>query len=124
MAELSTSEVRARRLTNLRLSRPGTSAAELADWFGAMQAQDLSSGKWSLGVRLPDTDESDIDAALGSGEVLRTWPMRGTIHIVHPHNARWMLNLTGVRALNGLQARWRQSRPGQLDRRARRHGPQ
>jgi hypothetical protein len=106
MTALSTSEVRAMRLTNLRLSRPGTSAAELADWFGAMQAQDLASGKWSLGVRLPGTAEADIDAAFDRAEVLRTWPMRGTIHIVAPGNARWMLDLTGVRALNGLQARW------------------
>ncbi|MEZ5185138.1 MAG: winged helix DNA-binding domain-containing protein [Candidatus Nanopelagicales bacterium] len=106
MSELSTSEVLARRLTNLRLSRPGTSAAELADWFGAMQAQDLASGKWSLGVRLPGSTEADIDDALAAGEVMRTWPMRGTIHIVHPANAHWLLDLTGVRALNGVQKRW------------------
>lgn len=96
----------ARRLANLRLSVPGESAAEVADWCGAMQAQDLASGKWSLGVRLPGTTEADIDAALASGEVLRTWPMRRTIHIVHPRNAHWMLDLTGRRALNGLRARW------------------
>jgi hypothetical protein len=32
--------------------------------------------------------------------------MRGTIHIIHPANAHWMLDLTGRRALLGLQARW------------------
>lgn len=94
------------RLANLRLSRAGTSAEELTDWFGAMQAQDLASGKWSLGLRLPGTTEKDIDTALATGEVLRTWPMRGTIHLIHPENARWMLDLTGVRALKGLQKRW------------------
>jgi hypothetical protein len=71
-----------------------------------LQAQDLSSGKWSLGARLPGATEADVDQALAAGEILRTWPMRGTIHIVHPANAHWMLDLTGRRALNGLQARW------------------
>lgn len=98
--------MRGMRLANLRLSRSGTSARDLTDWFGAMQAQDLASGKWSLGLRLPGATERDIDAALANGEVLRTWPMRGTIHLIHPENARWMLELTGVRALQGLQKRW------------------
>lgn len=106
MSELPAADVMAMRLSNLRLGRPGRSPAELADWFGAMQAQDLASGKWSLGVRLPGTSEADVDAALERGEVLRTWPMRRTIHVVHPENARWLLDLTGARALQGLQARW------------------
>ncbi len=104
--QLTRDEALRMRLANLRLSQPGTGTAELADWFGAMQAQDLTSGKWSLGARLPGATEADIDAALANGEVLRTWPMRGTIHVIHPENARWMLDLTGRRALNGLKARW------------------
>ena len=54
----------------------------------------------------PRQPQADIDAALASGEVIRTWPMRGTIHLIHPQNARWMLELTGSRALMGLQKRW------------------
>ena len=103
---MDATEVITARLANLRLSVPGDSPADVADWCGALQAQDLSSGKWSLGARLPRATEADVDQALATGEVLRTWPMRGTIHIVHPANAHWMLDLTGRRALNGLQARW------------------
>jgi hypothetical protein len=106
MTELTGRDVLGMRLANLRLSVPGDSPAGLVDWFGAMQAQDLASGKWSLGVRLPGSSEVGIDAALASGEVIRTWPMRGTIHLIHPKNARWMLELTGSRALMGLQKRW------------------
>lgn len=80
--------------------------AEVVTWFGAMQSQDLASGKWSFGVRLPAMTEADIDAAIESGTVLRTWPMRRTLHFVAPADARWMLESTGSRALNGLQARW------------------
>lgn len=99
-------EIRARRLTNLRLTAPATDPKELVGWFGAMQSQDLGSGKWSFGVRIPAATEADIDGAVARGEILRTWPMRGTIHFIDPADARWLLNLTGVRALRGVQARW------------------
>lgn len=102
---MHTGDILAMRMSNLLLSRPGESPAQVTDWFGAMQAQDLASGKWSLGVRLGCT-EADVDAALEAGEVLRTWPMRGTIHLVHPQNTRWLLDLTGVRAFQGVQRRW------------------
>ncbi len=55
---------------------------------------------------MPGATESDVEDALAAGTVLRTWPMRGTIHLIHPANAHWMLDLTGRRALNGVQARW------------------
>ena len=77
---------------------PRGSVLDVARWFGAMQAQDLASAKWSFGVRLGGT-ETDVDAALERFDVLRTWPMRGTLHFVPSEDARWMLALTGARAL-------------------------
>jgi len=109
--QLSAEEVRRLRLASLLLAgRAGGGAAEggpagIVRWFGAMQAQDLASGKWSLGLRLPGTTEGDIDAAIERGELLRTWPMRGTMHFVPPRDARWMLRLMGARALDGAAAR-------------------
>ena len=42
---------------------PLRSLPEIARWFGAMQAQDLASGKWSFGVRLPHgTELRDLEA--------------------------------------------------------------
>ncbi|MER7457375.1 winged helix DNA-binding domain-containing protein [Micromonospora sp. NPDC126480] len=76
---------------------PRRAVAKVVEWFGAMQAQDLSSGLWSLGVRLPALRQADVSAALERREALRTWPMRGTLHLVPPRDARWMLELTGVR---------------------------
>lgn len=73
--------------------------AGIAGWFGAMQAQDLASGKWSFGLRLPDWTEADVDAAIERAEVLRTWPMRGTIHFVAAEDAVWLLTTTGMRSL-------------------------
>jgi hypothetical protein len=84
--------------------RPGT-VAGVVEWFGAMQAQDMASGLWSLGVRLPSFTLGDVNAALERGEAIRTWPMRGTVHLVPPADAHWMLDLMGVRALAGAAKR-------------------
>ncbi|MEU5947684.1 winged helix DNA-binding domain-containing protein [Micromonospora sp. NPDC047465] len=85
-------------------AHPG-GVADVVEWFGAMQAQDLASGMWSLGVRLPALGHADVHAALERQEALRTWPMRGTVHLVPPRDARWMLELTGVRSLAAAATR-------------------
>ncbi|MEV6692230.1 winged helix DNA-binding domain-containing protein [Micromonospora sp. NPDC051196] len=105
---LTGAEALALRMTSLLLPpTPATPAgvAEVVEWFGAMQAQDLASGLWSLGVRLPGATHADVHAALERREALRTWPMRGTIHLVPARDARWLLELTGVRALAGAARR-------------------
>nr|MDT0659847.1 winged helix DNA-binding domain-containing protein [Micromonospora sp. DSM 115978] len=108
---LTSDEVLALRMVSLLLretagsaKRPGD-VAGVVEWFGAMQAQDVASGMWSLGVRLPGATVDDIQAALERREAIRTWPMRGTVHLVPPRDAHWMLDLMGVRALAGAQAR-------------------
>ncbi|QGN47949.1 winged helix DNA-binding domain-containing protein [Micromonospora sp. WMMC415] len=99
--ELTAQAALALRMSSLLLRPHPTvhlrTVGEVVEWFGAMQAQDLASGMWSLGVRLPELRHSDVHAALERREALRTWPMRGTLHLVPPRDARWMLELTGVR---------------------------
>ncbi|WP_368660281.1 winged helix DNA-binding domain-containing protein [Verrucosispora sp. NA02020] len=106
---LTGTDALALRMTSLLLSptpaTTGQTVAEVVEWFGAMQAQEINSGLWSLGVRLPGATQTDVHAALERREALRTWPMRGTIHLVPARDARWMLELTGVRALAGAAAR-------------------
>ena len=97
------------RMTSLLLrphpsGRPDTVAGVVA-WFGAMQAQDMASVLWSLGARLPAFTLDDVNAALERREAIRTWPMRGTVHLVPPADAHWMLDLMGVRALAGAAKR-------------------
>ncbi|KXK61607.1 hypothetical protein AWW66_12770 [Micromonospora rosaria] len=107
--DLTAAEARALRMTSLLLrphpaTRPDT-VADVVEWFGAMQAQDAASGLWSLGVRLPGRTRADVQEALERREALRTWPMRGTVHLVPSRDAHWMLAVTGVRALAGAQRR-------------------
>jgi hypothetical protein len=105
--ELTTSQALALRMRSLLLTpdRQPADAAGVVEWFGAMQAQDMASGLWSLGVRLPGWTAGDVTAALERREAIRTWPMRGTVHLVPPADARWMLDLMGVRALAGAAKR-------------------
>lgn len=79
--------------------------AGVVEWFGAMQAQDMASGLWSLGARLPGWTVGDVTEALERREAIRTWPMRGTVHLVPPADAHWMLDLMGVRTLAGAAKR-------------------
>jgi hypothetical protein len=94
------------RMRSLLLAGGGpSSVAEIVTWFGAMQAQDVNSGLWSFGVRLPGAKLDDINAALERREAVRTWPMRGTVHFVPPADVHWMLDLMGARALAGAGKR-------------------
>jgi uncharacterized protein YcaQ len=110
--DLAQADALALRMASLLLAdRPGGAADRPADaagvvtWFGAMQAQDAASVAWSLGARLPGYTAADVQAALERREALRTWPMRGTVHLVPARDARWMLDLMGGRALAGATAR-------------------
>lgn len=101
IAEISPAHARALRMAALMLAptREVAGPAEIGQWFGAMQAQDLTSGKWAFGVRLPGATESTVDSAIARGEVLRTWPMRGTVHFVPAADASWMVELMASRGL-------------------------
>lgn len=72
----------------------------------AMQAQDWNASRWAIGSRLPGSRDADILAAYDRGEIVRSWPMRGTVHVVAAPDLKWMLDLMGVRALSGVQRRW------------------
>lgn len=100
MASLTAAQARGARLRSLLLAgHSPASAQDVVAWFGAMQAQDLASALWSLGARLPGALEADMHAALEAGGILRTWPMRGTIHLVPSADAAWMIDLMGGRVL-------------------------
>jgi hypothetical protein len=73
--------------------------------MGAMQSQDYASGTWSLGLRIAGCTLVEVESAFERGEVIRTWPMRGTIHTIDARDASWLLALTGIRALDASRTR-------------------
>ncbi len=119
MAALTPAVIRAARMTSLLLAdHDARTPLSVAEWFGAMQAQDIASGLWSLGVRVPHSTVADVEAAFERGELIRTWPMRQTVHIIPAVDARWMLDLTGTRGLDRMRTRRQQLGllPADLDR--------
>lgn len=71
-----------------------TSATQVVQHMGAMQAQDYDMVKWAVGVRLPGSTESLIENAINTGELIRTHLLRPTWHIVAASDIYWMLELT------------------------------
>ena len=72
----------------------------------AMQAQDFGNALWAVGLRTEGSGRSDVLAALQSGAVVRTLPMRGTLHFVAAEDLRWMLALTSARSLQSAKTRF------------------
>lgn len=68
----------------------------------AMQAQDYYGALWAVGLRTRNATEADVERAIVQRKIVRTWPMRGTLHLLAAEDVRWMLALTGARmsALN------------------------
>lgn len=71
--------------------------AEVVRFMLAMQAQDYPGAKWSIGLRSPGTSEAVVDLAIERGEVVRSWPLRGTLHFTAAEDLGWLLDLTNPR---------------------------
>ncbi len=95
------------RLAALRLvgPRPAT-PAEAVRVLTAVQGQDFPGAVTSVALRTASGLRTDVVAALDAGEVVRSWPMRGTLHLVAAEDLRWLLDTVGVRALSGIGKRW------------------
>lgn len=76
---------------------PAASVLQIVEWFGAIQAQDFGSAFWAIGQRSEDLTADDVHQAIAEQQIVRTWPLRGTIHFVPAADLRWILALTGKR---------------------------
>ncbi len=91
-------EIAFRRLRTQRLVGKGfASAAEAVRWFGAVQSQEYEWSKWALGLRVDNATSSTIEGAIRDGSIVRSWPMRGTVHMMPAEDVRWMLELMAYR---------------------------
>jgi hypothetical protein len=101
-------------ITRQRLSNQQIASAhfetpgELVRWMGAVQAQDHRGSLWAVGLRLQSSVESDIEEAVAARTIVRTWPMRGTLHYVPAADVRWMLDLLTPRVLARGASRYRE----------------
>jgi hypothetical protein len=97
------------RLRTQRLIGPGFAApADAVRWFGAVQAQDYPGALWALGMRTKGATEASVEHAVASRTIVRTWPLRGTLHFVSPEDVRWMLTHFAPRTVARAASRFRQ----------------
>jgi len=91
-------------LNHQRFIRP----KELVTYMGAMQAQDFTGALWSIGLRCGKATLKTVEQAIKKREIIRSWPMRGTLHFVAADNLRWMLKLLAPRVIANSAGRHRQ----------------
>ena len=103
-----------RQLAELRLTAQGIageplgSPVDVVTHMLAMQGQDFRGALWSVGLRTASATTADVERALAERQVARSWPMRGTLHLVPAVDLGWMLQLTGERIFASAAGRHRQ----------------
>jgi hypothetical protein len=101
-------EVGLLRLAAQWVAGPRSTPAEAVRRLGAVQGQDFPGALTSIALRTADGRRKDVEVALDDGEIVRSWPMRGTLHLLAAEDLHWMVQLLCTRVLSGLGARWAQ----------------
>ena len=104
MLKISIQRLVSQQLAKIQFKEPG----DVVTWMGALQAQDYSGAKWSIGLRLSGVTEEAIEQAIDNKKIIRTWAMRGTLHFVAPTDILWMLDLLAPRVISNNARRYRE----------------
>ncbi len=81
---------------------------QVVRWMGAMQAQDYQQALWAIALRTKAATQADVEAEITDRQIVLSWTMRGTIHVVAAADLRWLLELCASRKLAGDGTRLRQ----------------
>ena len=82
-----------------------TTPREVVEHYGAIQAQDIGQATWVIGSRIENSTEVMVRNACRDGSIVRTWPMRGTLHYMDPRHLKWMTSLCASKTLSGFPKR-------------------
>jgi hypothetical protein len=103
------SEIGLLRIVAQRLAgEPAATAADAVRWLTAAQAQDPKGVLTSIALRTAGRSRAEVEAAYDAGDVVKSWPMRGTLHLVAAQDLPWMLSLLTPRVEAAAAARRRQ----------------
>lgn len=106
VAMTSDQEISLLRMVAQRIAGPGAdSPAAAVGWLAAVQAQDLPGALTSVALRTTDGTRPAVVAALDAGQVVRSWPMRGTLHLTLAEDLPWLLRLLTGRVIAGAARR-------------------
>ncbi|KQS08250.1 hypothetical protein ASG04_14155 [Curtobacterium sp. Leaf183] len=101
-------QLRAMRLAAQRVGTTGGTPLDVVTHMHALQGQDLGQSLWAVGARALGVTRRDVRAAFDRAEFVRSWPMRGTLHVLRADTLRTVLSLTAERTLRGLARRARE----------------
>ena len=94
------------RLANQNIFHPASKTpGEIVSLLGAVQAQNYPSALWAIGLRIPSSTKQDVEKAIQQRRIIRTWPMRGTLHFVAAEDVRWMVQLLAPRTISATASR-------------------
>src|SRR5262245_63966455 len=101
---MRSSDIARLRLHNQHIARAKfEKPSDVVAWLGAVQAQDYLGALWAVGLRMRNAVEADVERAITNRTIIRTWPMRGTLHFVAAADARWMLELLTPRVVANIR---------------------
>ena len=93
MAADETRGLRAR-AQRLDVGRGKASVEAVVAHLVAVQAQDLAAASLGIGVRADGLTAAEVDRARNvERSIVRTWCLRGTLHLVAARDVRWLLDL-------------------------------
>src|ERR1700712_1827967 len=94
------------RLTAQRIPGPRLSSPlDAVDWLTAVQGQDLPGALTAIALRTESLDRAAVTDAFNSGQLVRSWPMRGTLHVMTARDMPWMVRTLGSRGLAAAKGR-------------------
>jgi len=93
------------RLASQCVPSAANSPTSLVRHMGALQAQDYTSALWAIGARVKGATEKSVEEAISRREIVRTWPMRRTLHFVPGEDAKWLTQLSAERVIASAAGR-------------------
>lgn len=98
MQNLTIAQARRARWASQLLGGSSLTPVQVVDRAVALQGQDLPAVMRAIAIRsAPGTTIDDVRAAFDRGEIVRSWPVRGTLFATTPRHLANLLSLTGER---------------------------
>ena len=97
MADISPERVRALRVRSQHLRRkaPRGRLADVVRSLCGVNAQSAPAMMLSLRARVEGLEAADVEETIARGDLVRTWAMRGTLHLLDRDDMGWMVSLLG-----------------------------
>lgn len=91
------------------LLEPAESILSAAGHMLAIQSQDFTAACYALAQRAgAGVTRAQVDELFNSGKLVRSWTMRGTLHICLPQDLKWLMESTKERTLRAVAPRLRE----------------